>query len=347
MRPCIPTVDQVDPYLRGMDDRHMYSNFGPLVEDVERRYALRFGVPAESVVSCSSATLGLQGAIALSPARRFHCPAWTFPASPLAVVNAGKELSFCDVSASTWQIQAPPPAEPDGLLPVLPFGAEIDLATWKGWSEVVVDAAASGGALTRDLSGLPRGWCVVISLHATKVLGVGEGGLVVFGDPERAERFRAYCNLGFEDRRESDFLGTNAKMSEIVAAYALAALDQWDVEESEWRAARRLVREAEGALGLTSACSDYPGVNPYWILHLPNPTAAAEMESRLAADGIGSRRWWPNSCARMPAFAGTWGDVSTPVTDGLAATAIGMPFFRGLDERMVDRVVTSATPRNR
>ena len=345
MRPRIPTVDEVSGYLRGMDDRHSYSNFGPLVEEVERRYALRFGVPAACVVGCSSATLGLQGAVAISPASRFHSPAWTFPATPLAVLNAGKQLAFCDVDDSTWRMDAPAVHDQDGLVPVLPFGAEIDLSRWWGLPEVVIDAAASGGAVRPDLSRLPEGWCVVFSLHATKVLGVGEGGLAVFGDPDRAELFRAYCNLGFVEVRESEIVGTNAKMSEVVAAYALAALDGWETEEGEWRSARRLVREGETVLGLSSVCTDYPGVTPYWIVRLPTAAETDRLEARLTAADIGTRRWWPIACTKMPAFS-PWAGTPTPVTDALARTVLGLPFYRGLDSSAVDRIVECALERS-
>ena len=99
MRPRIPTADHVLPYLQGMDERRVYTNFGPLVDALEARYAERHGVRADQVVACANATLGLQGAVAVSPAGRFHVPSWTFPATPLAVVGAGKALAFDDVVA--------------------------------------------------------------------------------------------------------------------------------------------------------------------------------------------------------------------------------------------------------
>ena len=92
---------------------------------------------------------------------------------------------------------------------------------------------------------LPAGWSVVVSLHATKVLGAGEGGIVVFGDVESADRFRAFTNLGFERTRTSERHGVNGKLPEATAAYALAALDGWELEEQQWRAARALARAAE------------------------------------------------------------------------------------------------------
>ena len=53
MRPRIPTAERVLPYLQGMDDRRVYTNFGPLVDALEGRYADRHGVRADQVVALS------------------------------------------------------------------------------------------------------------------------------------------------------------------------------------------------------------------------------------------------------------------------------------------------------
>ena len=341
MQPRLPLVDDVAPYLRRMDANRVYTNFGPLAEELEARYAERFAVPAGRVVACSSATLGIEGAVSLSPATRFHCPAWTFPATPLAIVNAGKSLAFADVDADDWTMQNPAPQPGEGLVPVVPFGAEIALEQWSAWPEVIVDAAASGGVDVRDLSMLPPGWAVVLSIHATKVLGAGEGGIVFFGDDDRAERFRAFTVLGFQGRRESDFVGTNAKMPEMVAAYGLAALDAWDVEEAQWRAARALVTAVESDLALSGRRPHLPGVNPYWVVSLESAEHLARMEEVLADAKVQTRRWWPVPCPRMGAFSSRWGEVETPHSDLLAATTLGLPFSRDLAPADVDQVAAA------
>jgi dTDP-4-amino-4,6-dideoxygalactose transaminase len=327
-----------------MDSARIYANFGPLSAEVERRYAERFNVSPDRVATCSSATMALEGAVFLSPAERIYCPAWTFPATALAIINAHKAISFQDVRRHDWQIEPPNRRPGDALMVVLPFGADLDLSQWSEWPEVVIDAAASGGSANRDLSGLGEGWAVVVSLHATKVLGAGEGGVVVFGDPERAELFRAFTSFGFQDRRESDFRSTNAKMPEAIAAYALAALDDWEHEEAEWRAARSLVAPAESALGIETVCSSFRGVSPYWIARFRDATVLRNAEAALHASSISTRRWWPTSCTKMGAFEGQWSEMATPMTDELAETTLGLPFYRGLSRDDVDRVVSVLGP---
>lgn len=344
MRPRIADVDAVAPYLRQMDACRVYTNFGPLADELERRYAKRLNVAAEQVVACANATLGLQGAAAISDAVKFHCPAWTFPATPSAIIGSGAAVGFHDVDESDWQIVAPAPVAGEGLMPVLPFGAEFDSTRWRDWDEVVIDAAASGGAEDLDLSWLPRTWSAAISLHATKVLGAGEGAIMVFGDPDRARRFREYTVLGFADRRESDFVGTNAKLSEVAAAYALAALDHWDVELAQWRRGRELTRSAEVALGISSICADYPGVTPYWIVAFASTHMRTACVAALDRAGVGSRQWWPTPCPAMAAFAHVGEDGCFPQSERLSSTTLGLPFFRDIESTDVDRVIDALEP---
>jgi dTDP-4-amino-4,6-dideoxygalactose transaminase len=346
MRPRLPRADAVAPYLERMDEARMYANFGPLVQELERRYAERFRLPPEQVVSCSSATMGIQGAVEGLGAARVHCPAWTFPATPLAILNSGAGLAFRDVRAQDWQVDAEgPERDGDAIVPVLPFGAEIDLARWSGWERCVIDAAASGGAADRDLSRLPESWAVVVSLHATKVLGIGEGGIVAFGSAEAADRFRRFTSFGFDAHRASVIHGSNAKMPEASAAYGLAALDLWEQEAEEWDAARALVRAAEHRLGLSTPCSAYPGVNPYWIVRLPDAATRDRAQAALLEAGVESRQWWQGRCDLMPAFAAaSVADPDLAQATALAETVVGLPFFRGMTALDVDRVCAALAP---
>jgi dTDP-4-amino-4,6-dideoxygalactose transaminase len=143
----------------------------------------------QAVTTVANATLGLMATLAaLDPLPGALCavPAWTFIATPQAALIAGLTLWFLDVHPETWALdpaavelaleQAPGPVA--AVMPVLPFGRPCDLAGWSAFRArtgvpVVIDAAAGFDAL--DPGDLP---CVV-SLHATKALGCGEGGFLV------------------------------------------------------------------------------------------------------------------------------------------------------------------------
>ena len=333
MRPVLPLFETVASRLAAVDQSGLYSNFGPQECEFRERFAERLRVDASQVSSVANATLGLAGAVAVLGGSRWAVPEFTFAATPAAVLAAGAEVVFADAGVDMSLDVAGVLA--DGFMPVAPFGAPPDLERWSGAGQVVHDAAASLGN-DLDLSGLPAGQAVVFSLHATKVLGAGEGGVVVFGDEADAARFRAWTNFGFAGSREAQVAGVNAKMSEIQACYAHAALDGWEQERAEWVEARERVERMAAAVCL-ELLRFGNGVNPYAIAEFPDAGTTLRVESTLARHGVGTRRWWSMGCHRMPAYAHLT-DAEFPVTDDLAARTLGLPIYRGMTDEDVEVV---------
>lgn len=113
-RPRLPTADSILPYLRQIDENQYYSNFGPLVGEVERRLADRYGVDPACVTTVSNATAGLTAALqAEARARQRNVndgaafcllPACTFVATLHAVLAAGLEPYLLDVDEDSWAL---------------------------------------------------------------------------------------------------------------------------------------------------------------------------------------------------------------------------------------------------
>jgi dTDP-4-amino-4,6-dideoxygalactose transaminase len=335
MQPRVPAVSAAYARLNAIDESGLFSNFGPQEGEVRQRFADRLGVRSDRVATVSNATLGISGAIAVLGGNRWLVPSFTFAATPAAVLAAGADLIFGDADFDSWTL-ASVDESVDGYVPVAPFGAAPDVARWGGQARVVHDAAASIGA-EMDLSALPTGHAVVFSLHATKVLGSGEGGVVVFGDEELAARFRAWTNFGFRGSREAQSAGVNAKMAEIQAAYVHAALDGWETERAEWASARWFVRDLGREFGLDTFESGTDGIDPYWIVRFPDAAACDAAETALQAAGIETRRWWSRGCHRMPAYE-NFPSSSLEVTDDIASRYLGLPFFRGIEDDHRDRL---------
>ena len=325
MHARLPPIEEVAPYLARMQASGTYSNHGPLVRELERRHAERLGVDADCVVALSSGTSALTAAVVTSTATHWRVPAFNFPASAHAVLNAGRTLALCDVDDRTWQAVAWQARSGEGLMPVLPFGAPVDIASWPAQEQVIIDAAASIGVAGEGIARLPSDWCVVFSLGATKLLACGEGGLVVCGNPSRADQIRAWSHFSLDSQRRSAGPGANAAMPEVSAAYGLASLDRWDTDRGLWERARQLAVDNS---------TPWPGlphgarIHPYWIIDFGDAGIARLAERFLAARGIATRRWWGPGLHRMPAFADS--DGSFPVTERLADCTLGLPFWRDI-----------------
>ena len=329
MRPRAPDVRAVVSRLRSIDSSGWYSNLGPQEEELRGRFAARLNVAPEQIATAANATLAIAGAVRVLGGECWAAPAFTFAATPAAILSGGAELVLGDVDSESWVLD-PTTVVADGLIPVAPFGTPPDIAHWRGRGRVVHDAAASLGEPS-DLSILPAGQAVVYSVHATKVLGSGEGGIAVFGSADDAARFRSWTNFGFSGTREAQFPGINAKMSEVQAAYVHAALDGWENERDEWSVARQTVRTVMAHVGLNLFRASLEGVNPYAIVLLPDGAALDVMEQQLHAAGVETRRWWANGCHRMAAYRHL-DNGSFKQSERIAATSLGLPMFRGLNE---------------
>lgn len=348
MRPRLPTAREVLKYLEQIDSSRWYTNFGPLLKRFEKRLAEYFGLPEGCVVCVANGTLGLVLALRSieAPAGSLCVmPAWTFVATPAAALAAGLTPWFVDVDEETWALEVG--AVRDVLshaegrvaaaVPVSPFGAPIDGSVWEAFREetgiaVVLDMAHAFDSC--DIGHAPS----VVSLHATKVFGVGEGGLVATRDRELATRIRRSSNYGLETGARATSSGTNAKMSEYAAAVGLAGMDRWPEHRAVYRALAESYRDR---LEARSDVRLSPSFGNGWTGSTCNVRVdwceAGALIEALGEKGIEARKWWGDGCHRHPAYAHL-PRASLPVTEALASAVVGLPFYPGLSDDEMDYV---------
>lgn len=345
-RPCLPTADSILPYLREIDASRWYSNNGPLNQRFQRALKARFDVG--HVVCGANATLGLTLALmAQRPAKGSLCmmPSWTFAASAHAAILAELVPWFVDVDPETQQLlpeaaaeflrQAP--ARVGAVMPVMPFGRPIGSSNWDRFKNetglaVAIDAAAAFDTLT------PSQAPAVISLHATKALGIGEGCLITSNDGALIAEIAKVANFGFANSREAVTPALNGKLSEYAAAVGLAALDNWPQTRADYR---RVAVSYRRSLAAISGISFPQGFGEQWIastvtLGLPAGSMDRTL-SALAAAGIGVRRWWGGGLHRHAAFADL-PRMPMPVTETLVATQLGLPCWTDLPDETIARI---------
>ncbi len=349
-RPFMPVAAAITPYLGRIDGSGWYSDFGPLLIEMERRLAARFEHPV-ALATVANGTQALTLALMASRAPQgtlCAVPSWTFVATLHAVVAAGMIPWMVDVDPVTWmmdpavlQEQIPHAPGPVGaVIPVGAFGVVPDLAAWAKFRDetglpVIADCAAAFDACVR--ADVP----VMVSLHATKALGVGEGGFIASTDKALVQRIRETTTYGFRGTRVSLFPATNAKLSEYAAAVGMASLDAWPSTRLRYAAVARLLRMA---LVDAPQVVFQPGWGMSWvtstcIVRLPEGSAE-RIEARLNAGGIDTRRWWGHGCHTSPAFANL-PRTDLPVTDSLAGSVLGLPYYAQMSLGEVDRLASA------
>lgn len=352
-RPLLPAADRLLPYLRRIDETRWYTNFGPLLAEFERRLGEHFDIPHDHVASFANGTLALTIALrAFDPPAGSVClmPSWTFPAAAGAVLAAGMIPGFVDVERDGWALtprRALSAAERAGnvgaLIGISPFGNPVDRIAWDRFTAatgipVVIDAAASFDTIASCPALCPGRTPLMVSLHATKPFGIGEGGLLIATDGDFIGRCRRLANFGIEPDRSVGETGVNAKLSEYAAAVGLAALDEWPGTRRRWahRTAqyRRRLAEIPG-IALSPRYGE-GWVSSYCNVELECGAQAAA--DRLARAGIATRRWWGSGCHAQPAYRRFLLDP-LPVTDRLAETVLGLPFFVDMTDDEIASVV--------
>jgi dTDP-4-amino-4,6-dideoxygalactose transaminase len=339
MIPSVPSLNKIAKYFERIDQSKIYSNFGPLNSELIGRLALYFGLPASNIVTVANATLGIQGALETSPTQpssSWDLPSWTFTATAAAAVSSTRAITFRDVNNEGRLIAS---THADAVIDVLPFGAAPRFERLPSHlSSAIIDAAASFDSL-KDLSfDRDTPFSAVISLHATKILPAGEGGVFVTNSEEWASKFKAWTNFGMGSNRISNFVGTNAKLSEYAAAVALSSLDEWPqlrpqlLELSE----RAFELSTRFSLKTTEAMKDGLAT-PYWVIFCKNHKVKSDMVGAFQEANIMTRDWWGQGCHKMPAYAHVpFDDLST--TDQLAATSLGLPFHLQLTNEDFTRI---------
>ena len=310
------------------------SNFGPLVALLERKLADLLNVHPDQVVIFSNCTDAIAGSLAtLEDIFEAVIPGFSFVATLRAAqVSMPGSFRIEDVDPVTWALTPNlNGSEHEVYVPVAPFGVDpsATLRRFEG-RKVIVDAAASLATFP-DLSNLAHNQSVCFSLHATKVLGAGEGGFGVYGDIRWAARARSWSNFG---RDESEFQkhGTNSKMSEVQAAFCLARLETKNEELFEWMAAQNIASTVTHKHSLKVQPHAFETVHPYWTLELESGDQRVRLEAELRARGIGYRRWWP---ADLSVLAGK---PTLQVSSELARRTLGLPLFCGLTESNGERI---------
>ncbi len=353
LRPSLPTVDRVLPFLRRIDETRLYSNHGPLWTAFREGFAEwlghRAGILDVCVVPTSSGTTAIEVALrhrALEGRQFCLMPSFTFIASAHAVCNAGLTPFLVDVDADALAL-TPALAEramrgmsapPAAVLVISAFGAPPDVEAWEAFEQehgvpVVFDAAAAATSLRR-IGRQP----LCVSLHATKVFGIGEGGAVITTDRDMAARLESMIGFGFSSgSRQSDLRGGNYRISEYTAAMGLAVLQEIDAKDA---ALRRLGRDYARALADSSVRLQQPSGGDWATMTFNVTLPRAEVQARLDrldAGAVGWRRWWGLGTHHHAAFAELpRADLS--VTEDIAPRVIGLPFFADLTPAQIARV---------
>jgi dTDP-4-amino-4,6-dideoxygalactose transaminase len=278
----IVTDDERRAVARVLDRGVLSGPFGTEALALEEEFAQFVG--ARHCLLTHSGTSALVLALAAAGVRagdEVIVPAYSFVATPLAVVQIGAIPVFVDVETATGCIDpvaigASITPHTRAIMPVHMHGCAADMAAISSVARahrllVVEDAAQAHGATFQGRPVGALGEAGGFSLQSSKNLSAGEGGLFVTNDEAMASEANSIRNFGQDISRadssahraerpldgtravESRRVGSMYRGGEMMAAFARAQLA---------RLAGRTANCARNAERLSRALADLPGVLP-------------------------------------------------------------------------------------
>ncbi|HEX5444592.1 MAG TPA: DegT/DnrJ/EryC1/StrS family aminotransferase, partial [Pirellulales bacterium] len=220
---------------------------GPVTAQFEQALAAKIG--AAHAVATNAATSALHLALIVSgvrPGDEVICPATTCMATANAICHAGAEPVFADVDPDTFNLDAASAAEQitsrtRAILLVHQVGLPADLDAFETLAgrrglALVEDAATALGAKYAGHWLGSHGRPTCFSFHPRKIITTGEGGMLMTGSAEQAQRARALRSTGASisdlDRHHArgvlqqayEEVGFNYRLTDLQAAMGLVQL---------------------------------------------------------------------------------------------------------------------------
>ena len=355
--------DDVDRAIRRVVDGQAFV-LGPEVERFEAEVAAYAG--ADHAIACASGTDALILALAacgVGPGDEVVTSPFSFFSSASCAYKVGARPRFADIDPETFQIDPGRVESACGprtraLLPVHLFGqcapmdSLLDIARRKRLHLVEDSAQALGATYRSDSLGARRAGTLGVagcySFFPTKNLGgYGDGGLVVTGDADRAERLRALRVHGGRQMYHHRWVGWNSRLDALQAAVLrvkLPHLDAW----CEARAARAARYDALlGDAGLVDSGRVRTPVRDPHSTHIFHQYTLRverrdELRDHLRASGIGHGVYYPVPLHLQECFAELGyrpGDL--PHAEAACREVLSLPIYPELTEAQQGRVVAA------
>lgn len=345
-KPTIVNRRKLYSYFDGILDTNIYTNNGPLVQELTAR--LESYLDVENMLLVANGTLGLQVAYsAMNLSGSIVTTPFSFVATAGSMKWNGIQPIFADVDPRTLNLC--PTAvgrciqdDTSAIVPVHVFGNPVDLDEFDRLShlhdvKLVYDAAHAFGVKYKGESILGRGDASVLSFHATKLFHTGEGGAVVFRDKQDLERARSLINFGMTDG-EVCHVGINAKMSEFHAAIGLAVLDQIDnVIERHLAVYDKYYNALNDYVVFIVPTEAVSWTAPYVSILLSSESERDKVFNGLVEQGINPKKYFSPSLDSLSVFDGKGGSDSV----ALSERVLCIPSYYELSDYDVENIINA------
>jgi dTDP-4-amino-4,6-dideoxygalactose transaminase len=277
---------------------------------------------------------------------------FTFPATLDAVIMAGGIPIVCDIDSESLVIDLQelrkilqnPEYEIAVILPTRVFGFVSDFSELIALSNshkipVVVDAAASLPGKRDHWNFKHHALYEVFSLHATKVFGIGEAGLVV-GDHDAIEKVRQRSNFGFVLDGSLKFLdGLNAKADEFTSARALARFEEYSTDVDNRYNFVQIYKNAFSSYPEIRIMSDSPGtIYSYFPIIFGSEEHMLKFQKEISSFILSRRYYFPTIKSGYIGDAKVAFDENLTNSESIAKRILCLPVYVSCEEEVKQEI---------
>jgi perosamine synthetase len=312
------------------------------------RHHCAHGVTFASGTVAIAAMLLAEG---ISPGDEVIVPSMTFVSTATSVLHVGAVPVFADIDPQSFnldpaQIPALITAKTRAVMTVHYAGQaahldELQKVCADHGLLLLEDAAQAAGA---EYAGVPVGTfgkSAMFSFTPTKNITTGEGGIVLTGDAETAERLRLLRNHGQRRQYEHTTIGYNWRLTEMQAAMGREQLRKLDVI---------LARKRAKAAWMSRRLAELPGITPPYQMPHASPThmlytclldhGRNVVLEHLTRNGIEARIYFP-PVHLQPIFASS--TATLPVTEEVASRIVSIPMHAQLSQEELELIADVLT----
>lgn len=356
MRMIVPFVDlrshyhqlktEIDRAIQEVLDSGVFL-FGGQVEVFEKEFAAYLGV--SHAVAVNSGTEGLRLALlaaGIGPGDEVLTSAMTAVATVVAIEGVGARAILVDIDPATYtldvsQVEARLTPQTKAIVPVHLYGHPADLKPLLDIAasrrlEIIEDACQAHGAAYYNKKVGSFGLFGCFSFYPTKNLGgYGDGGMIVTGSADHAERVRLLRNYGERERFTHYLRGFNCRMDELQAAILRVKLQHLDASNAQRRLlARGYNTHLKGTT--VKVPVERPETTHVYCSYVIRHPSRDRLREWLAHRGIDTCVQYPLPIHLQPAYGDLGvGPGSFPEAEEAAAEVLSLPIFPELDESQV------------
>ena len=342
--------DEIDAAIARVMESGRYI-LGREVAAFEEEFAAYIGVGYGVGVGSGTDALHLAlRACGVGPGDEVVTVSHTAVATAAAIEMCGARPVFVDIDLSTFvidpnQIERVITSRTKAIVPVHLYGQVADMELIQSIARsrglvVVEDCAQSHGATRGGRKSGSLGDIAAFSFYPTKNLGAfGDGGMVVTGNRELAERVRMLREYGWRQRVNSEIPGVNSRLDELQAAVLRVKLKHLDHGNGERR--RKAAIYTSGLKGGGVVCpAEMESVRHVYHLYVVRTQNRDSLQAFLEERGIGTLIHYPIPVHLQQAYSHLGyarGDL--PLTEACCQEILSLPLFPELADSEIETVV--------